>query len=64
MEDYCWEVSQQRPVKRGSIDTDKQDVILDPESSLPLDQQKKEGLGSFFNFRVRRSLDDFLIGHR
>lgn len=31
---------------------DQQDIVLDADASLDIAQQKKIGLGSFFNFKV------------
>jgi hypothetical protein len=49
MEDYCWEV---RGAHLPSGVTDTQDIVLDADASVDIGQQRKAGLGSFFNFKV------------
>lgn len=39
-------------VRGAGTDSDLQDINLDPKPNQPLDLQKRQGLGSFFNFQV------------
>jgi hypothetical protein len=50
MEDYCWEVLGGSSHIEGIADI--KDIVLDADSAGDVVTQRKNGLGSFFNFKV------------